>query len=84
CVKIFSDPRNELNTLEPQFVDSNKENLKDLCKAIKIRILDYKKIEDISDYMIKNKTEWALNVFESELKLNYPDYILRALEWCDE
>jgi putative ATP-dependent endonuclease of OLD family len=32
------------------------------------------------DYMLKNKTEWAVKVLESENKINYPEYIIKALE----
>ena len=32
----------------------------------------------------KNKTRWALSVFETEEILEYPDYIARVIEWCDE
>src|SRR5690606_1237115 len=33
-IEIFADKRNELNTLEPQFVDANKHQLEKLCKVI--------------------------------------------------
>ena len=55
-------------------------------KHIKIlkTFLNYATEKEISDKMIKNKTKWALCVFESANKLNYPDYIMDAVEWCNE
>ena len=51
---------------------------------IDIDFLEYDTIDKISEYMQKNKTDWALSVFESAIKLNYPDYINRVIEWCNE
>lgn len=34
--------------------------------------------------MIKNKSEWALRVFESNQVLEYPEYIKKAVEWCSD
>ncbi|MBT3208716.1 MAG: AAA family ATPase [Bacteroidetes bacterium] len=84
CITIFADDRNTLNTLEPQFVDANKSQLETLCNTIDIDFLEYDTIDKISEYMQKNKTDWALSVFESAIKLNYPDYINRVIEWCNE
>ena len=82
CVKVFADGRNDLNTLEPQFVYSNGKNLNAL------RILfgrDKKESEEkIIEYMGKNKTVWALKIFEAKNKFDYPEYILNAIKWCDE
>ena len=30
--------------------------------------------------MIKNKTEWSMRVFVSKERINYPAYILKAIE----
>jgi len=84
CVSIFADERDELRTLEPQFVDANKDNLSTLCEAIKIDNSDYNTKELITTYMADHKTEWALHVFESDKNLVFPQYIINAVEWCDE
>ena len=84
CVSIFSDKRNSLNTLEPQFVDANTSDLKRLCDVIGISSEEYTTVEDITDYMEGNKTTWALRVFESEAPVQFPDYIQRAVKWCNE
>jgi putative ATP-dependent endonuclease of OLD family len=83
-IKIFYDEDNTLETLEPQFVNANKTDLKKLCEVIGIDFTKYDTEEKIANYMKNNKTDWALSVFESDTKLNYPDYINRVIDWCDE
>lgn len=83
-IKVFADPRNYLNTLEPQFTDANSANLKKLCTVIGVDIKNYDTAIKISKYMISKKTTWALKVFESNINLKYPDYLKRVIEWCDE
>jgi putative ATP-dependent endonuclease of OLD family len=84
CIKIFADKRNEFNTLEPQFIDANSSNLKTICEVIEIEYSKYNTFDEIRDYMIGNKTKWALNVFESETTFEYPQYIKDAVRWCNE
>lgn len=83
-VKIFADNRNNLNTLEPQFVDANSSKLNDLCNVIGIDSKSYNTEEKVKNYMESNKTSWALKVFESSKQLSYPDYLERAASWCNE
>ena len=83
-IKIFSDDRSTLNTMEPQFVDANKEDLDTLCSVIGIDEKVYNNIKKITAYMVSNKTKWALKVFESSATVKYPNYILNAVKWCDE
>jgi putative ATP-dependent endonuclease of the OLD family len=83
-IKIFADTRNELNTLEPQFVNANIQNLKNLIDVLGIDNKIYDTVEKICDYMTSNKTTWALKVFESDKKVIYPEYIQKAVAWCDE
>jgi putative ATP-dependent endonuclease of OLD family len=82
-ISIFADDREELNTLEPQFVDANKTNLKKLCKVIGIKHIDYNTPDKVTRYMSNNKTAWALRVFETEETLQYPKYIMDAVNWCN-
>lgn len=81
-VKVFADNRNELNTLEPQFVEVNKDRLTDLCDVIGISSAKYNTKILVSQYMIENKTDWALNVFEKKHELKFPQYIENAIDWC--
>ncbi len=83
CVSIFADDREELKTLEPQFVDANKANLKTLCKVIGIKNKKYNTADKITKYMSNSKTTWALRVFKTEETLQYPEYIINAVNWCN-
>lgn len=79
-IKISADSRDNLNTLEPQFIDANKTNIVKLCS-----IIGYggnQTFDDIKSYMIGAKTDWALKVFESDEALEYPDYIKDVVGWC--
>jgi len=82
-IKIFYDTNNDLNTLEPQFVNANKSNLKTLCEIIGINHEKDNTPESIINYMMNNKTDWALRVSESEKYVSFPEYIMRAVEWCN-
>lgn len=83
CIKIFADNDETLNTLEPQFVNANKSDLKSLIKVLGLTEEKYKSDKLVSDYMENNKTKWALKVFEADDKLMYPKYISDAIDWCD-
>lgn len=83
-IKIFSDDRNHLNTLEPQFVDANKDNLNKLCKVLNLDIGKFNTADLLSTKLQTQKTSWALSVFESKTTFNYPQYITKAVEWCNE
>lgn len=83
-IKIFADDRNELKTLEPQLVDANKNNLELLCEILELDESDYDTEELISTYMIANKTESALKIFNSGKSIQYPKYINDVIGWCNE
>ncbi|GGG40565.1 ATP-dependent nuclease [Bizionia arctica] len=83
-IQIFADKRTELNTLEPQFVEANKHQLKKLCEVIELDFEKYNSEELISKKMQKMKTTWALRVFNSSEQLEFPDYINRLIKWCNE
>lgn len=84
CASIFADNRDELTTLEPQFIDANKHALENLCETIGIKYSEYNTIEKINKYMLNNKTKWALRIFESVKTVQYPQYIKNAVKWCNE
>lgn len=83
-IKIFADDRNELNTLEPELVDANKNDLLLLCEILELDINSYATPESISNYMIGNKTDYALKIFKSKKAIQYPDYIKRVVHWCND
>ncbi|TRX03218.1 ATP-dependent nuclease [Flavobacterium gawalongense] len=83
-IKICADNRNVLHTLEPQVVDANKDNLEEFSKIVCVDFQKYNTEETIGNYLKDNKTEWALNVFESKEKIGYPKYIKEAITWINE
>ena len=67
------------NTLEPKFLKVNSvETFNDIFETT------YANENDMHMYMKSNKTECALKVFESDRKVNYPQYINEVINWCDE
>ncbi|MDX8276576.1 AAA family ATPase [Acinetobacter pittii] len=79
---IKADTNNALNTLEPQFFDVNKHDLPKLRKVLGYPST-YTKDQEIIDYMINQKTDWALKLFESDEVLEYPSYIKAVVDWCN-
>lgn len=83
-IKIFADNRNELNTLEPQVVDANSADLESFAKIVGVDFSKYNTADLISEYLIKNKTDWALMAFESKDNIAYPQYISDTINWANE
>lgn len=79
---ISADTNNDLNTLEPQFFDVNKHDLPKLRKVIGYPST-YAEDQEIIDYMVNQKTDWALKIFESDETLDYPNYIQAVVDWCN-
>lgn len=79
---ISADNRDDLNTLEPQFFDANKDDLVKFRQVIKYPST-YEEKDEIVKYMIGQKTDWALKLFESDKVLEYPNYIKAVVEWCN-
>jgi hypothetical protein len=75
-IKIFSNRDDNQNTLEPSFIHCHIENEKKLDKLFQNR-----QISDLSEYLQKNKTFWALKIFESSERFNFPDYINKCIKW---
>lgn len=63
------------DTLEPCMVRAN--NLQTLNKILK---KNFQTEDDLIKYMVNNKTECALTIFESNMNLNYPTYIEEAIK----
>jgi putative ATP-dependent endonuclease of OLD family len=74
-IKICADRRNHLKTLEPQIIDANKDQITILRK-----IFGISDTTDLDVYMHDNKTECALNIFDTDEDINFPQYILDAIE----
>lgn len=74
CIdKVEGDDFN-YDTLEPKMLKANSLGLFNI-----IFNTDYSDIHELQQYMKSNKTECALAIFNSDMKVNYPDYILRAI-----
>lgn len=82
-IKICASDNNNLKTLEPHFVNANKEKLSDLINVLDIKNKELTE-ESLLNYLENNKTEWALSVFNASMKFNYPDYINNAINWVME
>lgn len=74
-VKICYDDNEEYTTLEPQIIRYNG-----LAKLNEILGKEFSSEEEMESYLINNKTNWALKVFESEKTIKIPEYIENAYE----
>lgn len=64
------------NTLEPKMLKVN--GLKNFNKILGT---DFDECDDLRKYMIQNKTECALKVFDTKSELKFPDYIIESIKW---
>lgn len=73
-----------LNTIEPSVLEVNcrTEELFEKFKQVisKNNSMMAKNKKEILDFMIHNKAEWALRVFDSEKEIEYPEYIKNAIK----
>lgn len=83
-IKICYENDESLVTLEPSILSSNsktEEQLNNFKKIIsKNNSMINKSKEEILEFMKNNKTEWSMRVFDSELFIEYPQYIKDAIE----
>ena len=63
------------NTLEPKLLKAN-----DLNSLNQVFGTKYTSEDDLRAYMKRNKVECALAIFNSKQKINYPEYITRAVK----
>lgn len=67
------------NTLEPKLLKENSlESFNEIFGT------SYSEIDDMHKFMKNNKTTCALKIFESTRKIEYPEYIEKVINWCDE
>ena len=78
--RFFYEKNETFNTLEPSILNTNYED--NGIPTEKFKNIVYKKsknkklsLEEMSSFMQKNKTEWAMRVFDSKEKIEYPEYI---------
>ncbi len=82
-IEFYYEDNENLKTLEPSLLEVNSSN-QDLFDAFR-KIISKKNSmvgkhnADILSFMTNNKAEWALRVFDSELSIEYPEYIKNAI-----
>lgn len=64
------------NTLEPKILKKNG-----LEKLNKIFDTHFKSNSEMLSFMYRNKSKCALAIFNSEIPISFPDYIIKAIEW---
>ncbi|TXJ45691.1 ATP-dependent endonuclease [Brachyspira aalborgi] len=69
-----------IDTLEPNLLKANNY---DITLFNKIFGKEYTSIGKLLNYMLNNKVECALKIFEYSDKIKYPKYILEALNECE-
>lgn len=74
-IHIYCCPDGTLKTLEPCFVRVN-----DLIMLNKIFNKSCKSEEELVKYMVDHKTEWALQIFDSDDDMKFPEYIVDAVK----
>lgn len=74
-LKIGNKPYN-YNTLEPKLIKANSDNLKLFNSLFGT---SYTELDDLRKYMKLNKTECALAVYDSDIDIAFPEYILEAI-----
>ena len=74
-LKIGNKPYN-YNTLEPKIIKANSENL-DLFNHL--FGTSYTELDDLRKYMKHNKTDCALAIYDSDIDIIFPKYILEAI-----
>lgn len=64
------------NTLEPKIIKANRENLELFNNLFQTQ---YEDVDDLRKYMKQHKTECAMVIFDTNKKIAFPDYILKAI-----
>lgn len=79
-VNICFDDNDTFYSLEPQIVNANRENLDILRLVLSIDSKTYPDDHSIIKFMESYKTECALKIFETDLDIKFPQYILEAIK----
>lgn len=79
-VSLCVERDNSLYTLEPSVLAANQDKFDDF-RGIIYRGKDIGRIsyDELCAFMVANKTEWSMRVFQSESRISYPSYILDAI-----
>jgi putative ATP-dependent endonuclease of OLD family len=71
---VYADFDNAFSTLEPQMVRANGVDSLNVILGTK-----HADAEALSAFMVENKTDCALKVFETKAPVKFPKYILDAV-----
>lgn len=80
-IKICADSNNNIPTLEPQIVEANKDHLETLRDILEISAERYPDKTSVIEYMTEHKTDCALKIFDTDNKIEFPQYILDSISW---
>jgi len=84
---FFYEPDETLNTIEPSVVAANLEEgapTESFLKSIsKNDSMLSKTADDANTFMRNSKVEWAMRVFDSPEKIQYPEYVKNVIEQYD-
>ena len=74
-IEIFFDSDESSPTLEPQLLKANS-----LMVLNDVLGKSFETESDLLNFMLKNKTDCALRIFDSEKSITFPDYISNAVK----
>ncbi|SFO36300.1 putative ATP-dependent endonuclease of the OLD family [Eubacterium pyruvativorans] len=86
-VSFFYEKNEELNTIEPSVLEANCVNKVPDPSFQGIVYHGSKKqmtFDELNDFMERNKSLWAMRVFEAEENIQYPEYIQNAVRQFDK
>lgn len=80
-IRVFLD--DNCTTLEPSFVEANKNKVQELSDAIRIKKQTGESQVSLISFMTANKTEWAFRLMRGTEQFDVPQYIKNAFDWID-
>lgn len=82
-IKVFTELDTSLETLEPSFVNANKDKIQFLSDSLRSRKCTDDTIDKLVEYMKNNKTEWSYRLLQNidTTSFNVPSYISDSIEW---
>ncbi|MBR2109467.1 MAG: AAA family ATPase [Ruminococcus sp.] len=79
-ITICVETNNTLNTLEPSVLAVNLDEFESFRSIIYLGTdIESRDQKSIQSFMTNHKTDWSMRVFASSKKINYPQYILKAI-----
>jgi len=83
-IKFYYEQNEKIKTLEPSILNANiaiDTDWEKFEKIISKNGSQIKKTQDeITTFMINNKTEWSFRVFDNDENIKYPKYIIDAIK----